>query len=362
MTVKTLRKLIAAFAAFSATVIGVQNFALAENSGTSAAVVFVYHRIGQADHAHSNTTTETFIKHLDILKNEGFTVLPLSDVLSAFDRGQALPDKSVAITLEGAFKETFDIAIPALNKRDIPYTIFFASDRVDRNSDAYMTWDNLRALARSDNATFGIIPADHVSLLSGEIDERRTAINRAMSRVEEQLGTRPAFFSYPYGEYSEATTELVSNYDFKGAFGQHSGVASAQSDRMTLPRFSITERYASDDRFRMTARALPLNIVNTLPEDTFLPLGADLEFSFTLPEGYKTDAKNVNCFASEVGKLDLAALEDDRFQARIGADDLPIGRIRINCTLPSAIMTPGEEPRWHWHGLMVTHAEAQEVY
>lgn len=333
-------------------------------SNTPSAVVFVYHRIGQDDFSNSNLTVDTFSQHIRLLKEEKFHVLPLDDILTALDNGTHLPDNTIALTFEGAFASTRDHAIPLLLENEIPFTIFFSSSRVDRDAQNYMSWEDLRTLKSSHLVDFGLLPASYTHLVNENDEDIRASINQGLSRMQEELNIRPKVFAYPYGEYSKALENIVDKYDFLGAFGQHSGSLHAKSDRLRLPRFSMTEHYGGLDRFKMTARSKPMVITDLMPEDHFISdndQDDNIRLGFSVKDAADQSIDQLSCFASEIGKLDLTRIADNHFEADI-SDIIHDGRTRINCTMPSINPVPGEDRRWHWFGMMLTKGIATEEF
>src|ERR1035437_8011758 len=69
----------------------------------SAAVIFVYQRIGEDAVPQSNISIDQFKEHLNELKKDGYSVLPLTKIIDAVKSGDPLPPKTVAITFEGAY-------------------------------------------------------------------------------------------------------------------------------------------------------------------------------------------------------------------------------------------------------------------
>ena len=66
----------------------------------------------------------------------------------------------------------------------------------------------------------------------------------------KELGEIPSLYAYPYGEADEKMMQLLSDYKFKVAFGQHSGVINETSNLYYLPRFSINEKYSDINRIQ----------------------------------------------------------------------------------------------------------------
>ncbi|MGM0422121.1 MAG: polysaccharide deacetylase family protein [Pseudomonadota bacterium] len=324
---------------------------------SDSAVVFVYHRIGQDDFVRSNLSLESFRQHIALINTEKYNVLPLAEITERLDNGAPLPENAIALTFNGAYTATLDNAISLLVENDLPFTLFFSSARIDHRSTQFMSWRDLRRLKKTGLASFGIMPANYLHLAHQDNERIREEINTALSRTEKELEIRPSFFAYPYGEYSKSVQEIVAGYDFDAVFGQHGGAISKQSDRLALPRFSLTDGYASADRFELTARTLPLPLTDITPDDHYIAKGVAPQIGFTVDDTDIGDLDRLSCFASDIGRIDLIRLEGQRFEIRF--ETLPAeGRLRINCTLPYKDKQPGEDPRWHWFGMMFTIGDA----
>lgn len=62
---------------------------------------------------------------------ENYKVLPLQDLVSALDRGRALPDRAVAITFDDGYESNYHLAFPVLREFSLPATIFLCTGYVD---------------------------------------------------------------------------------------------------------------------------------------------------------------------------------------------------------------------------------------
>ncbi len=106
--------------------------------GTRAAVL-MYHRVlPTADAAHGSVepgmyvTPETFARHLTWLASY-FCVLPLHEIVSRLAHGQPLPAGACAITFDDGWRDNHDYALPELERRGLPATVFVVSERVGTN-------------------------------------------------------------------------------------------------------------------------------------------------------------------------------------------------------------------------------------
>ena len=97
------------------------------------------------------------------------------------------------------------------------------------------------------------------------IEEVRDEIEISNNIFLKELGSIPSLFAFPYGEANEEIINLLKEYKFKVAFGQHSGVINETSNLYYLPRFSLNERYAEIDRVKFAANAKGLGIYDFIP-------------------------------------------------------------------------------------------------
>lgn len=316
---------------------------------SATAVVFVYQRVDEDSALDANISIDQFELHIKELKQGGYNVLPLGQIMDALKSGKDLPPKTVAITFDGAYQATMAAAVPRLTAANLPFTVFFAGDMADGGTPTHMNWSQLKKLGKNKLADFGILPASYANMVNLPAEENAALINRAVSKYRDTFGSMPQYFAYPYGEYDAALRKQLAGYGFKGVFGQHSGVIHSKSDFLALPRFTMTGDYGDLDRFILTARALPLPVQDIVPDNTIVRENPP-HIGFTVtPE--ITNISKLACFASNVGKLTLLRLGGNRIELR---PEQPFvdRRTRVNCTLVDSAVTPGEPRRWRWFGLM----------
>jgi len=78
-----------------------------------SAVVFMYHRFGETSWPSTNIRVDQFEAHLKELAEGGYEVLALPSILSALKRGEALPDKTIALTIDDAYLSVYTVACPS---------------------------------------------------------------------------------------------------------------------------------------------------------------------------------------------------------------------------------------------------------
>ena len=332
-----------------------------DGSVDKAAVVYAYHRIGQDDFVDSNLSLETFKTHLNLMLTNEYSVKPLPWIIKNLQTGgEDFSLNTIALTFDGAYKISAEKVFPLLIENNIPFTVFIASGRIDRHNPNYMSWDDLRRLKRTGLVTFGALPADYVHLVQETPKAIRYAINTSLSRIEKELGVRPQFFAYPFGEYGRELQKIMATYNFKGAFGLQSGPVYAKSNPLAYPRFSLTESYGDTERFRLTAQTLPLPVTDITPEDFKIDAGVSPQIGFTVKNIPAHQLDRLACFGNGIGQLDLMRLDARRFEYRFATPPYT-GRFRINCTVPYEHDIPGKDQRWRWHGIMLTIGDTRQI-
>lgn len=74
-------------------------------------------------------TPTTFSRHLSWLAEE-FSVLPLHEIVARQGRGAPLPPRACAISFDDGWRDNLEYALPTLESRGLPATIFVVTERV----------------------------------------------------------------------------------------------------------------------------------------------------------------------------------------------------------------------------------------
>ena len=207
-----------------------------------SAVISVYHHVSTSTPASTSLSPEAFRAHLRFLAENDFTVLPVTEIIGELNRGGELPNKLVAITFDDGYESIYSTAFPLLQEFGFPFTVFISTGPIDRQQKGYMTWEQL-ALLRDAGVIIGNHGTEHKSMLEQSLDQARADIRNAQSRITTELGPQPHLFAYPYGEYSNASKQLIAELGYIG-FAQSSGATGPTTDQTALPRFPLAGIYA----------------------------------------------------------------------------------------------------------------------
>jgi len=308
-----------------------------------SAVALVYHRFGENNVPTTNVRLEQFEEQIRILKKGGHVFLSSEALVARLKNNASIPDKTVIITADDAYKSIATEAWPRLKAAGIPLTIFVSTDVVDEARNQFLTWNEIRALV-ADGVTIAQHSKRHLHMTEAGVEATRADINAASNRFIDELGFVPKIISYPYGEYDKDIRALLIEMGFDAAFAQYSGVIHGDSDRYSLPRFPVNEQYGDAERFVLVTNAKALRVNNITPLDPVIkPKQNPPLYGFSLNKN-QSNIKNLNCFASHMSApTEVIRIGDTRIEVRFDKP-FPYGRNRINCTAPA------DSDRWYWLG------------
>ncbi len=317
------------------------------------AVILLYHHVSEDTPPSTSVTPGTFEDHLDYLAD--YEVVPLEQIVQALagEGGEGtLPPDAVAITFDDAYESVYTEALPRLEERGWPFTVFASTDYIDGNYGGYMTWEQLRDAERR-GATVGNHSRSHRHLIrrdpaesEKEWRERVAAdLRHAQSRLQEELESPLRYFAYPYGEFDRGLEAVAAELGFV-AFGQQSGPVGPSSDRRHLPRFPVATAYADLDSLgdKLDSRPLPVRVL--APDSRVLAADAGPPaLRLELPPG-PYDRERLRCYVSgqEPARIDWRG---DEAVIRARAPLSP-GRSKFNCTVPAR----GEAGVYYWYSYL----------
>ncbi len=319
-----------------------------------AAVILQYHHVSDSTPASTSISPKQFEVHLQYLKDNNFKVVALSELIEGIKNQQTLPDKSVAITFDDAYIDVLTQAKPILDKFSFPYTIFVNPGIINRNeknnASHYLSWIQLKALSDE-----GVIIANHgyehdsmARMTEGLtqtqwLSKQTELLLKAEAVIKENTGQNWRYYAYPYGEYDVAIQAWAKANDFV-AFSQQSGAIDLTTDLTSVPRFPASKPYdkISGLRDKLNSLAFNIRLEGEQAETIFKHKEAkSINFAIETGDFYKSA---LNCYISGLGKQKITWNDDESFSINF-SKDLPVGRVRANCTAAS-ISKPG---RYYWY-------------
>lgn len=307
-----------------------------------SAVALLYHHVDTSTPASTSISPERFIEHLDIIHQQGFTVLPLLEILDKLKNNHPLPEKTVAITFDDGYVSIYKNALKALKSRNMPFTVFINPQAVEKNYGDSMTWQQLREL-QENGGTIANHGNHHQHLLARlDTENKQQWLDRitqniltAQKSLETNLNIQHKLFAYPYGEFDLNIMGQLQALNFI-SFGQQSGAFNRSSNFQAIPRFPAAGIYSN-----------PETLLNKLQSLAF-SINQPLEFREPLKEGDASPTLTLSVDAEDVASHTLQCYYQGqaiKTQVEKRATTLTIqanpeilftaGRHRYNCTAKS---------------------------
>ena len=183
-------------------------------AGYQTVPILCYHRFGTRA-TKLNVTPQAFEQQMEFLARNGYTVITFERLQRFLAGKEAIPAKSVVVTIDDGYRSTFEIAYPILKKFGFPATVFLYTDFVGA-SDA-MTWAQMKDMTASNLITIQPHSKSHANLtlrLPGENDARyreriRREVLSPLGVIKERLGEATFTYAYPYGDVNEYVVDLL---------------------------------------------------------------------------------------------------------------------------------------------------------
>lgn len=303
-------------------------------------VILQYHHVSDTTPKSTSVTPAQFTEQMTYLADNNFNVIPLSEAINSIKNKQALPDKTIAITFDDGYKDIAQNAHPILKTFGFPYTLFVAVAPIKHGYGDMMTWEQLTTLAK-DGAEIANHSWNHEHLIDRNPEESKEAwlkrtennILKTENAIKEATGQNLKILAYPYGEYNMALQQLLMKHGYT-AVGQQSGAAGIYSELTALPRFPVAGPYADLASLKVKMHSLNMPVLRQNITDPQLKDGnwrPELKVKLNMSDIYP---HQLMCFIQGQGAKQPLWINKDEFS--IQADlDLPVGRSRYNCTVPS---------------------------
>lgn len=141
----------------------------------------------------------------------------------------------VAVTFDDGFEDFLTQALPELEKRKIPATVFMIADGINREfgSESYaeklLSLEQMRSLPAG-LVTIGSHTLTHPMLTELGESEARREIQESKTKLEAMLGREVRQFSFPFGGFNEELVKLCREAGYERVY-------------TTLPAFAFEQRH-----------------------------------------------------------------------------------------------------------------------
>lgn len=168
--------------------------------------ILCYHRFtaGRST-SRMEVAAAEFARQLQWLHDQGWTVVPLKQVLGFVAGRNGVPGKAVAITIDDGYRSAYEVAAPVLKRFNDPATLFVYTDFV--GAGAGLSWAQVEEIRRGgliDVQSHSKTHPDLAKRLPGEAEaayEKRlhTEVDLPLQLLSRHGAADASVFAFPYG-------------------------------------------------------------------------------------------------------------------------------------------------------------------
>ncbi|HEY7745749.1 MAG TPA: polysaccharide deacetylase family protein [Desulfuromonadales bacterium] len=234
--------------------------------------ILLYHRFGPTVADSMTITTPVFESHLKYLKENGYKVIPLRQLVDYYlKKGPAPTPKSVVIVADDAHKSVYTDMLPLVKQYRVPVTIFSYPSAVS-NANYAMTWEQLREVkatglfdVQSHTYWHPNFKQERKKLSAAEFDKLVTSqLGKAKTKLEKELGGPVDLLAWPFGIYDDDLLRRAAAAGYVATFTIEAHPAGPADSLMKLPRFLLNNS-AQGSTFARIVGAAPRPVVAKAP-------------------------------------------------------------------------------------------------
>lgn len=223
------------------------SIARAETDPAVVVPVLCYHRFGPTVADSMTVTTTVFADHLRYLQENGYTVIPLQQLIDyQLGKGPAPKPRSVVITVDDGHRSVYEEMLPLVQRYRIPVTLFIYPSAISNPHAPYaMSWEQLHALV--DTGFFSIqshtywhpnFKIEKKKLSAADYDKLvATQLNKSRAVLEKRFGGTIDVLAWPFGIYNDELEERAKAAGYVAAFSIDGKSVHAGERMLALPRF-----------------------------------------------------------------------------------------------------------------------------
>lgn len=220
--------------------------------------IFMYHYLSDpppgADiyRVDLSVSPARFGAHLDALRANGYTTISLYQLYAHLTQGVPLPERPVVLTFDDGYRDNYVNAFPQLRDRGMVATFFLNTDFINDGLPAYLTWDMVREMYAG-GMSIEAHGRNHTSLKDRDVDYLVWQALGNLEAIEQEVGVRPRFISYPAGQYDQLTIDIFASANYWMGVTTIQG-ATHTSDRLfELRRVRVRNTTTADELLRLAA-------------------------------------------------------------------------------------------------------------
>lgn len=213
--------------------------------GLVEAPILLYHHV-QGDYSINRyeVSIPDFEAQMVTLKEMGYNVVTLSQLLQALTDGGELPENPVVITFDDGHESIYYHAFPIMKELGLPGVFYIVANRI-YGSPEFLGIDQLKEMIAA-GWEIGSHGYSHLDMTINH-DLADWEIRQSKLDLQEALSTNVQTFAYPYGTIDAFTAQKVSASGYMAGMGLGISKVHTWNTLFYLNRIEIYGNYSLED-------------------------------------------------------------------------------------------------------------------
>ncbi len=211
--------------------------------------IILYHNFNPKVPGSMTVTPQKFEANLKLLKDHGFTFIPLKEAVEYLQGKRILlPAKPIVVTADDGWESVYTYMYPIAKKLNIPVTLFIYPGSIS-NEKNFMSWDQLKELKNTglfdiqshtySHPNFKIMKRKLSPAAYEQYVKKELSISKKI--LEDKLGGKINLLAWPFGIYNSYLENQAEEAGYVMAFTIGYHTANRNFKSMEQPRFMIVD-------------------------------------------------------------------------------------------------------------------------
>ena len=148
-------------------------------------------------------------------------------------------NNKIIITFDDGYLNNLKLAIPVLQKYEVPSHIFVTTDFIKSGNKDYLNRNDLKELSKIQNVSIGSHGKTHTKLENLDDNKIETELTESKNFIEDLISKEINSVSYPHGSYDDRVIKIIKNSEYEFGASSIFGSISNNVNKFILPRIDI---------------------------------------------------------------------------------------------------------------------------
>jgi peptidoglycan/xylan/chitin deacetylase (PgdA/CDA1 family) len=209
--------------------------------------ILLYHRFGPVVSDSMTMTTAVFESHLKYLRDNGYTVISLRQLINyRLGKGPMPTPRSVVIVADDGHKSVYTDMLPLIKKYNVPVTLFIYPSAISNASYA-MTWEQLREIKKT-----GLFEIQSHTYWHPDFRKEKKRLSsieytkfvemqlkKSKDRLKKELNIEVNMLAWPFGIYDNWLISKAIEAGYIASFTIERHHVDSSDSIMELPRYLL---------------------------------------------------------------------------------------------------------------------------